>query len=77
MVALVLSHQLVFLHTWGNAYGDALRRSGHSGPWTFTIVTVLLLTGALGEGHVVIEQPSGFSFMSIKEMPVSVCHVIR
>jgi len=47
MVALVLSHQLVFLHTWGNAYGDALRRSGHSGPWTFTIVTVLLLTGAL------------------------------
>jgi hypothetical protein len=47
MVALVLSHQLVFLHTWGNAYGDALRRSGHGGPWNFTMVTVLLLTGAL------------------------------
>jgi hypothetical protein len=47
LVAFVLSHQLVFLHTWGNAYGDALRRSGHGGPWTFTMVTVLLLTGAL------------------------------
>jgi hypothetical protein len=47
LLAFVLSHQLVFLHTWGNAYGDALRRSGHGGPWDFTMVTVLLLTGAL------------------------------
>lgn len=47
LVAFVLSHQIVFLHTWGNAYGDALRRSGHGTPWTIAIVTVLLLTGAL------------------------------
>jgi hypothetical protein len=47
LVALVLSHQLVFLHTWGNAYGDALRRSGHGAPWNFTMATVMLLTGAL------------------------------
>jgi hypothetical protein len=47
LVAFVLSHQLVFLHTWGNAYEEALRLSGHGGPWTFTMVTVLLLTGVL------------------------------
>jgi hypothetical protein len=47
LVAFVLSHQLVFLHTWGNAYGDALRRSGHGGPWTFAMLTVAVLTAAL------------------------------
>jgi uncharacterized membrane protein len=47
LVAFVLSHQLVYLHTWGNAYGDALRRSGHGGPWTFAMLSVVVLTAAL------------------------------
>jgi hypothetical protein len=48
LVALVLSHSLVFLVRYGSAYGEALAHSGHDLAWTGAVVS----SGALGAGLV-------------------------
>jgi hypothetical protein len=44
LVALVLSHSLVFLVRYGSAYGEALAHAGHDLAWTIAVVS----SGALG-----------------------------
>ncbi len=49
MVNLVVAHNLVFLHGYGPAYGEALARTGHGDSWQTAVVTVLCAgTGLLG-----------------------------
>lgn len=46
LVALVLSHSLVFLVRYGSAYGEALAHAGHDLAWTIAVVSA----GVLGVG---------------------------
>jgi hypothetical protein len=39
LVALVLTHSLVFLVRYGSAYGEALAHSGHNVAWTVAVVS--------------------------------------
>ena len=49
LVALVVAHNLVFLHGYGPAYGEALARTGHGDAWQMAVVTVLCAgAGLLG-----------------------------
>jgi hypothetical protein len=41
LVAFVLAHDLVFLIGYGNAYRDALARTGHDQVWRTTVLVVL------------------------------------
>ena len=47
LVAYFLAHQLVYLRTWGSAYGEALRRTGHGDAWTLTMLTVMAVAAGL------------------------------
>ena len=46
-VALVLSHDIVFLVRYGSTYGEALAHAGHDATWTASVVGALLLGGGL------------------------------
>ena len=51
LVALVASHNLVFLIAYGAGYDEALAHSGHGGAWgTAVAVTVAAAAGLLGLG---------------------------
>ncbi len=43
LVALVLSHELVFLARYGSRFGEALVHSGHGETWSGAVTTSLLL----------------------------------
>lgn len=43
LVALVLSHSLVFLIRYGSAYGEALAHAGHDAAWTIAIASSSVL----------------------------------
>ena len=47
LVALVLTHDLVFLLGYGAAYRDALVRTGHDDGWRTTVFLVLAMGGVL------------------------------
>jgi hypothetical protein len=47
LVTLVLAHELVFLVGYGEAYADALGRTGHDARWTAAVLTVLAMAGVL------------------------------
>ena len=46
-VALVLTHNLVFLAAYGTGYADALARTGHDASWRIAILGVLALGAVL------------------------------
>jgi len=48
LVALVLTHSLVFLVRYGSLYGEALAHSGHDLAWTIAVVGAVGLGIALG-----------------------------
>jgi len=47
LVALVLSHSIVYLVRYGSAYGEALAHNGHDGAWTLAVWSTAILGGTL------------------------------
>lgn len=47
LVALVLSHELVFLARYGSRYGEALVHAGHGETWSAAVATSLVLAVSL------------------------------
>ena len=47
LVALVLSHSLVYLVRYGSAYGEALAHNGHDAAWTLAVWSTAILGGWL------------------------------
>ncbi len=47
LIALVLSHSLVYLVRYGSAYGEALAHEGHDLAWTVAVWSVGILGGVL------------------------------
>src|SRR5689334_25264189 len=47
LVALVLSHSLVYLVRYGSAYGEALAHNGHDQAWTLAAWSSAVLGGTL------------------------------
>ena len=47
LVALVLSHSVVYLVRYGSAYGEALAHDGHGPAWTLAVWSIAVLGGFL------------------------------
>jgi hypothetical protein len=47
LVALVLSHSIVYLVRYGSDYGEALAHNGHDGAWTLAVWSTAFLGGTL------------------------------
>ena len=47
LVALVLSHELVFLARYGSRYNEALVHAGHGETWSAAVATTLVLAASL------------------------------
>jgi hypothetical protein len=47
LVALVLSHSLVFLVRYGSTYGEALAHEGHDATWTLAVWSTTILGATL------------------------------
>jgi len=47
LVALVLSHSIVYLVRYGSAYGEDLAHNGHDGAWTLAVWSTAILGGTL------------------------------
>ena len=47
LVALVLSHSIVYLVRYGSAYGEALAHNGHDLAWTLAVLSAGILGGGL------------------------------
>ena len=47
LAAFVLSHQLMFLATYGSRFDSALRATGHGAVWNDTLLVVVLLSMSL------------------------------
>ena len=47
LVALVLSHSIVYLARYGSAYGEALAHNGHDLAWTLAVLSAGVLGGGL------------------------------